>query len=76
MLDKTAMDRIVRRLAEAEASLEDLHASVVRARNALESYDVEERDALPDELLAASKASYDVAHHLDRGLDLWESAVE
>jgi hypothetical protein len=76
MLDKTVMDRIVRRLAEAEGALEDLHASIVGARSAIESFDAEERDKLPAELLAASKASYDVAHHVDRGMELWENAVE
>jgi len=76
MLDQITKERISRRLAEADASLEDLHASMVRARIALESYDTRERGELPQELLAASKASYDVAHHIDRGLELWEFAVE
>ena len=76
MIGQITKERISRRLAEAEASLEDLHAHIVGARCALESYDAEERDTLPDELLAASEASYDVAHHVDRGMELWEVAVE
>lgn len=76
MFNQTAKERIIRRLAEAEASLEDLHASLVRARIAAESFDMKERDTLPAELLAAGKASYDVAHHVERGMELWENAVE
>jgi hypothetical protein len=76
MFDKTAMDRIIRRLAEAEKSHEDLHASLVAARIALESFDAEARDRILPELLAASKASYDTAHHIDRAGELWEDAVE
>jgi hypothetical protein len=76
MLNEITRQRILHRMAEAEASLEDLHASMVRARCALESYGIEEREAISQELLAASKASYDVAHHVDRGMELWEDAVE
>lgn len=76
MIDFVVMGRVRRRLAEAEAAYEDLHTSLVRARNALESFDAEAKDNFLPELLAASKASYDTAHHIDRAGELWEDAVE
>jgi hypothetical protein len=76
MLDKVARERIAFHLDSALLEQECLTARLRRAKDAFLSFSEVVRQNLPRELVAASKAAYEAADHIDRAGEAWEAAVE
>ena len=76
MIDKVARERMTFHLDSAILEQETLMTRLRRAKESLSSYNRVIRQMLPAELADARKAAYEAARHIDRGLELWEVAVE